>query len=96
MRRGVRQDDPLSLTLFILCIECLASALRNSTDFVGLTLGDSTVKASLFGDDTMIFLMVPRANLNMCMKSFKILLRHQDVELIGINQKRLILVQVSI
>jgi len=56
VRRRVRQGDPLSLTLFILCIECLASALRNSTDFVGQTLGDSTVKASLFADDTMVYL----------------------------------------
>jgi len=56
VRRGVRQGDPLSPTLFILCTEYLASALRNSTDFVGLTLGNSTVKASLFADDTMVCL----------------------------------------
>ena len=37
--RGVRQGDPLSPTLFILCNECLASILRDSHLFNGLKIG---------------------------------------------------------
>ena len=56
VHRGVRQGDPLSPTLFVLCIECLASALRASSQYVGLQLGSSNVKISLFADDTIIYL----------------------------------------
>ena len=54
--RGVRQGDPLSSTLFILCIECLANILRDSHLFNGLKIGDLSVKVSKFADDTLIFL----------------------------------------
>jgi len=56
IRKKVRQGDPLSPTLFILCIECVASVLQNRADFFGLTLGDVTVKILLFADDTTVFL----------------------------------------
>ena len=56
VHKGVRQGDPLSPTLFVLCIECLASALRASSQYVGLQLGSSNVKISLFADDTIIYL----------------------------------------
>ena len=56
IHKGVRQGDPLSPTLFVLCIECLASALRANSQYVGLQLGSSNVKISLFADDTIIYL----------------------------------------
>lgn len=53
--RGVRQGDPLSPTLFVLCMECLASALRIE-DFEGIKLKGNEYKVSLFADDTLVFL----------------------------------------
>ena len=54
--RGVRQGNPLSHTLFILCIECLASTLRDSYLFHWLKIGGLSVKVSMFTYDTLIFL----------------------------------------
>ena len=54
--RDIRQGDPSSLKLFILCIECLASTLRHSHLFNGLKIGGLSVKVSMFADDTLIFL----------------------------------------
>ena len=45
--RGVRQGDPLSPTLIILCIECLASSLRDSHLFHGLKVGGLSVRVCL-------------------------------------------------
>ena len=56
VHKGVRQGDPLSPTLFVLCIECLASALRANSQYVGLQLGSSNVKISIFADDTIVYL----------------------------------------
>ena len=56
VHKGVRQGDPLSPTLFVLCIECLESALRANSQYVGLQLGSSNVKISLFADDTILYL----------------------------------------
>ena len=54
--KDVRQGDPLSPTLFILCIECLANILRDSHLFNGLKIGYLSVKVSVIADDTLIFL----------------------------------------
>ena len=54
--RGVKQGDPLSPMLFVLCIECLANTLRDSNLFNGLKIGGLSVKVSMFADDTLIFL----------------------------------------
>ena len=54
--RGVRQGDPLSPTLFILSIECLAISLRNDRIFRGIKIENHSCKLSLFADDLVIYL----------------------------------------
>ena len=53
--KNVRQGDPLSPTIFILCIECLAIMLRQSRQCNGITLSKQTFEVSLFADNIAIF-----------------------------------------
>ena len=56
INRGVRQGDPFSPTVFILCIEYLALLLRQSQVYKGLTIEKHCLKVFLFADDTVIYL----------------------------------------
>ena len=56
VKKGVRQGDPLSPTIFLLCIECLAIMLRQSRQYKGIKLNQQTFKVSLFVDNIAIFL----------------------------------------
>ena len=50
VKRGVRQGDPLTPSLFVLAIECLATALRQNQSYNGLLLREKRLKISLFAD----------------------------------------------
>ena len=56
VKKDVRQGDPLSPTIFVLCIEYLAIMLRQSPLYHGLQIGTELLKVSLFADDTVIYL----------------------------------------
>ena len=56
VKKGVRLGDPLSPTIFVLCIEYLASMLRQSTLYHGVQIGTELLKVPLFADDTVIYL----------------------------------------
>ena len=55
LERGVRQGDPLSPYLFILCIEIIAHKIRNDNSVQGIRFGDCEVKQVLYADDMTIF-----------------------------------------
>ena len=55
IERGLRQGDPLSPYLFILCIECLTHCIRNDNMVKGIHFGQSEVKQILYADDMTIF-----------------------------------------
>ena len=54
--RGVRQGCPLSPYLFILCVEILASAVRNNDGIKGIRISDTECKISQYADDTTLIL----------------------------------------
>ena len=62
VERGVRQGDPLSPYLFILCIECLAHCIRCDNMVKGIRFGGTEIKQVLYADDMTIF--VQDMNLN--------------------------------
>ena len=74
--RGIRQGDPLSPYLFILCAEVLARELSQASNcpekLIGVSLGRSKVRIPFltFADDTMIF---AKATDSSCMKIRQIL-----------------------
>jgi len=53
IERGVRQNDPLSLFLFLIAAEPLMAAIRHNNDIIGIkTPGRVEVKALCYADDT--------------------------------------------
>ena len=60
--RSCRQGDPLSPYLFILAVELLAGAIRNSHSIHGLRLSQTEIRISMYADDTYYFWMVPKTH----------------------------------
>ena len=54
--RGVRQGDPLSPYLFIICLEILAINIRLNKDIRGIMVGNEEIKLEMFADDMTAFL----------------------------------------
>ena len=55
IQKGVRQGDPLSAYLFLLCIEILARAIRSDSAIHGVPFDDIHVKQILYADDMSLF-----------------------------------------
>ena len=56
VKRGVRQGDPLSPYLFILCVEILGLLIRSKQSIKGVQIENKEIKVSQFADDTTLFL----------------------------------------
>ena len=56
IKRGVTQDDPLSPTIFILCIEYMALLLCQSRLYKGLVIEKHCFKVALFADNAVVYL----------------------------------------
>ena len=60
LERGTRQDDPLSVYLFILALEIMFIQIRNNDQIKGLKINDNVIKLAAYADDTyFIALDVP-------------------------------------
>ena len=56
IRKGVCQGDPVSPTIFIMCIEIMNKALMHDVGYKGLSIADTSLKSSMFAGDTVYFL----------------------------------------
>ena len=56
IKRGVRQGDPASPYLYLICAEILSIMMRSNSNIRGLTLKDKTTLISQFADDTSLLL----------------------------------------
>ncbi|KAI9051092.1 hypothetical protein LZ554_005197 [Drepanopeziza brunnea f. sp. 'monogermtubi'] len=57
VRSGVRQEDPLSCVLFLICIDPLARAMNSAARITRVILPDgSQVKSALYSDDATFFI----------------------------------------
>ena len=54
--QGVRQGCPLSLCLFIFCVEVLAEKIRNIKDIKGIFVHQNEIKISQYADETTLIL----------------------------------------
>ena len=70
IEKGVRQGDPLSPYLFILCIEILAYSIRKDSAIRGIRFGDIEVKQVLYADDMTLFVR-DSASINRIEKLFE-------------------------
>ena len=61
IRRGVRQGDPLSPYLFIICLETFAITVRGNKNIQGILVGKEEIKLEMFADDVTAFLRNTRS-----------------------------------
>ena len=60
LRTGARQGCPLSLLLFSIALEVLATAIREENEIKSIQIGKEEVKLSLFAEDTILYIEIPK------------------------------------
>ena len=68
IERGVRQGDPLSPYLFLLCVEILAQAFREHDQIKGIKIEDNEALLSQFADDTALYLDGSKESFENCIR----------------------------
>ena len=56
LKSGTRQGCPLSLQLFNIELEVLATAIKQTKEIKGIQIGREEVKLSLYADDMVLYI----------------------------------------
>jgi hypothetical protein len=72
IQRGIRQGDPISGYLFILCAEIFAILVKNNQEITGIYYGDTQLKLMQFADDTTLFLNGTQTSLQASLNTLEI------------------------
>ena len=59
LRSGTRQGCPLSLLLFNIILEFLATTIQQEKEIKGIQIGKEEMKLSLFADDMIVYMENP-------------------------------------
>ena len=64
IKRGCRQGDPISPYLFVLCVEILATMVRENPNIKGILMNNIEYKLTQYADDTEFLLAGDKKSLN--------------------------------
>ena len=85
LRTGARQGCPLSLLLFSIALEVLATATREENEIKSIQIGKEEVKLSLFADDMILYMESPKDSI---WKLLEVLSEFSKIEGYKINTQK--------
>uniref|UniRef100_A0A8D0XID0 RNA-directed DNA polymerase n=2 Tax=Sus scrofa TaxID=9823 RepID=A0A8D0XID0_PIG len=68
LKSGTRQGCPLSLLLFNIVLEVLATAIRQTKEIKGIHIGREEIKLSLYTDDMILYIENPKVSTPQCLE----------------------------
>ena len=81
IQRGVRQGDPLSPYLFLLCAEILSYLISQNDLIKGINIKDQETCLSQFADDTALYLDGSQTSLEESIRMLNIFARLSDLKM---------------
>ena len=71
IQRGCRQGDPISSYIFVLCVEILATMIRENNDIKGININGCEQKLSQYADDTEFTLNGDKKSFESCINTLE-------------------------
>lgn len=81
VNRGVRQGDPISSYIFLLCAEILNILIENNKSLEGIVIGNKEYKISQFANDTTLILNGKKSSLNEALEILKYFAKISGLEI---------------
>ena len=80
LKSGTRQGRPLSLLLFNIVLEVLATVIRAEKEIKGIQIGKEEVKHSLFADDMILYIENPKDSTRKLLELIMNIVKLQDIK----------------